>query len=131
MYSLGDKYCISSLMELAADKYRDALRKTPDMDDYLSSISEVYLPPPPNKILKDIAVTFGRKNLRTELNNDSVQRRLRVVISDVPEFGYDIVEAFVRIPILGTCANCGSSQVADALQARCRKCRHGGISHLN
>jgi hypothetical protein len=45
MYSLADKYCIDSLMGLAKDKYIGALQKNPPVDDYLSSIPEVYVPP--------------------------------------------------------------------------------------
>lgn len=103
MYSLADKYSI-----------RGALRKSPDMDDYLSSISHVYVPPASNNLLRNTAVAFGRKVLREELKKDSIRTRLRMLVSDVPAFACDLIEAFVGVPILGTCAKRGPSQVADA-----------------
>lgn len=130
MYSLADKYSIGSLMELAVYKYRDALEHSPDMDDYLSSISHVYVPPASNNVLRNTAVAFGRKVLRDELKKDNIRTRLGVLVSDVPEFACDLIEAFACVPVLGTCATCGPSQVADALSARCRRCRRGGISDL-
>jgi hypothetical protein len=128
MYSLADKYCIDSLMGLAKDKYIDALRKNPTVDDYLSSIPEVYFPPATNKALRNHAVAFGRKVLSKALKKDNTQ--LRQVICEVLEFSYDILEAFIISPILGDCQNCGRNQVADALQTRCRRCGRGGTSNI-
>lgn len=130
LYSLADKYCIDSLMGLAKDKYIDALQKNPPVDDYLSSIPEVYVPPATNKALRNYAVAFGRKVLSKALKEDNIDTQLRQVICEVPEFGYDILEAFVLSPILGDCQNCGRNQVADALQTRCRRCRRGGTSNI-
>ena len=130
MYSLADKYCIDSLMELAKDKYVEELRKNPTVDDYLSSIPEVYVPPATNKALRSYAVAFGRKVLYKALKKDNTETQLRQVICEIPEFGYDILEAFIISPILGNCQNCGSTQVADALQTRCRRCGRGGTSNI-
>jgi hypothetical protein len=93
---------------LAADKYEDSLRKNPMVDGYLSSISEVYTPPSTNRALRYVAVAFGRKVLRKANTQDKLGTQLRLVICDVPEFGYDIAEAFITAPILGSCENCGA-----------------------
>ena len=107
MYSLADRYCIDSLLALAADKYEDSLQKNLMVGDYLSSISEVYTPLLTNRALRYVAVAFGRKVLRKAITQDKLGTQLRLVICDVPEFGYDIAEAFITAPILGSCENCG------------------------
>lgn len=127
LYTIADKYGIDSLLALVAEKYRDLLRQNPGVEDYLASISQVYTPPATSNALQKLAVAFGRKVLKNAIKQEHLRGRLRLLISDVPEFGYDIAEAFITAPLRGTCRDCGPGQVAESLQARCEKCRRGGV----
>ncbi len=127
MYSLADKYQIQSLTPLAIQKYRQILQTAPKLDDYLLSIPVLYAPIASGAELRAIAVKYARRVLGRAIKLDDVRTTLMQIIDQVPEYGFDILEAFVVAPLRGDCSICGPDQEADSLQARCRKCGRVGI----
>jgi Zn finger protein HypA/HybF involved in hydrogenase expression len=59
---------------------------------------------------------------------------LRSTLQDVPEFAFDVLQAFANFadaPLRGHCHSCGPNQIAETLQARCTTCGKRGISLTN
>ncbi|KAL5589527.1 hypothetical protein FOVSG1_011394 [Fusarium oxysporum f. sp. vasinfectum] len=68
MFTLGDKYGIGGLQELASKKYRECLDESCNYHDFPSSISQVYnLPRETSKTLRVGALVFARDNMGTAL----------------------------------------------------------------
>ena len=131
MYSLADKYCIDSLMTMAAEKYRKAIQRKPSVDDYILSIPAVYTPPATRGGLRQIVVESVKTILNKSVEKDGVWPHLGLIMSEAPEFGCDILEKYVIAPITGYCQGCGSNQHAEVLQAKCKRCSRGGISNVH
>jgi hypothetical protein len=129
MCSLADKYQIPALMHIAKEKYAHVLRDNPGLHDYLRSVPEVYVAQASGNELRITAVCFARRMLREGIKQDDVRTRLREVIDQVPEYGFDILEAFIKAPLMGECRTCGPDRGVDAQQTRCQNCgRTGAIS---
>lgn len=92
VYCLGDKYYITPLLEKAREKYNDHLNLTKNVKEYLASIPEVYVPQASNS-LKNSAIEFGAKELILGLDNGEIRSDIKQIIADIPEFGFDIVDA--------------------------------------
>jgi hypothetical protein len=88
IYSLADKYCIDTPM-------------TPD--DYISSIPAGYTPPATNGGLRQIVVEYVKTIQKTAMQKDNIRPQLLLVMSEVPDFGCDILENYVMAPISGDC----------------------------
>lgn len=126
MYSLADKYQIPALMHLAKGKYIDVLRTEPGLEDYLRSVPEVYVAQGSGNELRVVAVQFARRVLRKGIEQEDVRMNLREVIDQVPEYGFDVLEAFIKAPLRVDCRKCGPDKEAEALQVICRKCGRVG-----
>ncbi|KFY95514.1 hypothetical protein V500_02741 [Pseudogymnoascus sp. VKM F-4518 (FW-2643)] len=120
VYSMGDRYNIAALLGVAREKYAACLRYGPSCEgglredihtvtEYLASIPEVYLPRASDSLRKT-AVTFARTQLGLENWNKTLKPVLMQVIKDVPEFGEDLLHAFVNTPIRGSCGECEQDQ---------------------
>jgi hypothetical protein len=66
-----------------------------------------------------VVVQFARRVLRKGIEQDDVRTSLRRVIDQVLEYGFDVLQAFVKAPFRGDCYICGPDQEAEALQAGC------------
>lgn len=120
VYSMGDKYNIEALLGVAREKYAACLRYGPSPEsglrddihtvtEYLASIPEVYLPRASDSLRKT-AVTFARTQLGLGNWMKKLKPVLMQVIEDVPEFGEDLLHAFVNTPIRGSCRECEQDQ---------------------
>jgi len=130
MLSLADKYQIPALMHIAKEKYTHVLQDKPSLHDYLRSVPEVYVAQVSGDELRMAAVLFARKVLREGIRQDDVRTVLREVIDQVPEYGFDVLETFIKAPLLGDCSWCGSDRIFDVRQSRCGNCDRMGMKSL-
>lgn len=129
MFTLADKYDVPALMSLAKQKYESLQAKIP-FHDCLPSISRVYILPSSGNSFRNSAVHYAREHLKRGLREENVRAAIWQVVNEVPEYGFDLLEAFVNIPLKGNCRDCGPDQGAIALQARCTRCKRGCIYDL-
>ncbi|OBT61034.1 hypothetical protein VE03_09604 [Pseudogymnoascus sp. 23342-1-I1] len=127
LYCLADKYDIKALLEVARLKYQGCLQSGNVFNEFLSSIPEVYLPQA-SKTLRTVAITYARKYSTASYFKNREGSELKNAIKDTPEFGFDLLEAFITAPLRGKCRNCGPDQPAESLQARCGRCKLGGTT---
>jgi hypothetical protein len=127
IYILADKYQIPTLMRLAENKYKRVLSTKPNLEDYFLSIPQVYILPTSAGQLRAITVQYARQFLRKIFAKENVRERLQQLIIEVPEYGFEVLEAFINSPLRGVCYTCGNDQDAEVLQARCQKCGKGGL----
>jgi hypothetical protein len=106
-------------MLLAIQKYGQVLQMAPNLDDYLLSIPELYTPLASGTEFRAIAVKYARRVFGKTTKFDDVRTNLRQIIDQVLEYGFDVLEAFVKAPLWGDCSNCGPDQEAVSLQAKC------------
>lgn len=105
MYSLGDKYDMGGLCQVAACQYETVLQDEATIEEYLASIPEVYLPRVSND-LQLAAILHARLELRGYAWSDEARVILKQVMKDVPEFAFELVETFLNAPALGRCRKC-------------------------
>jgi hypothetical protein len=129
MFTLADKYDVPALMSLAKQKYESLQAKIP-LYDCLPSISKVYALPLSGNSLRKYAVQHARVHIKRGLKEEIVRAAIWQVVNEVPEYGFDLLESFVNIPLKGRCRDCGPNQGATALQARCTSCKPGCIYDL-
>ena len=130
VFTLADKYDLPALMSSAKQKY-ESLQAKISLQECLPSISEVYSLPRSENSLRDTAVRFARERLKRGLRKEKVRAAIWQVVNEVPEYGFDLLESFVNIPLKGRCRDCGPNQGAIALQARCKSCSRGCIYDLH
>lgn len=126
MFALGDQYDISALRDVAVKKYSTRCVVSWDPAEFLTSIHDVYAGSAASvRSLRDAACTLMRKNLPKMLDDKGVAAIYEEVVSEIPDFTKDMLGLYVKGPLYGDCGTCGSEQVFDALQVRCRKCGKG------
>jgi len=130
MFTLADKYDLPALMSLAKQKY-ESLQAKISLHDCLPSISEVYTLPSSGNSLRNSAVCYAREQLKQGLGEEKVRAAIWQVVNEAPDYGFDLLESFVNIPLKGNCRDCGPNQGAIALQARCTSCNRGCIYDLH
>ncbi|KFZ09600.1 hypothetical protein V502_08630 [Pseudogymnoascus sp. VKM F-4520 (FW-2644)] len=137
VYSMGDRYNIAALLGVAREKYAACLRYGPSREgglredihtvtEYLASIPEVYLPRASDSLRKT-AVTFARTQLGLGNWNETLKPVLMQVIKDVPEFGEDLLHAFVKTPIRGSCWECDKDQDVKIGVKCCNHCSEDDV----
>lgn len=126
-YNLADKYDVPDLMELVGKRFKSTLGTKIPPEEYFPLVLLLYTLPTPTDALKNIVVEYARVNFRDILHSPDLES-MRTTILDLPEFAFDVLQLFANAPLRGHCYSCGSMQAAEALQARCVKCRKGGIS---
>ncbi|KAK4033062.1 hypothetical protein C8A01DRAFT_50278 [Parachaetomium inaequale] len=127
MFTLADIYQLDCLQSLAVTKYGKALEKKPSTKDLLDSISDVYqLTPPSVRALRDRAVVALRVQLEQKRRlrqpafadpkpsgdksggpTDTLMAAYDEVATESPKFLKDLLNSYIRSPLLGQCHNCG------------------------
>lgn len=127
LYAIADKYGIDGLAVESKSIFLAATQTSWNGQEFLRSIPSIYnLTPESNRGLRDIAVSCTRlhsKELSTEVE---LQELWKDVSLQAPLYSIDVVDSFLKAPLLGHCHSCGPDQVVDALQLRCRRCGKGG-----
>ncbi len=148
MFALAHMYQVDDLESLAVAKYRNALgNQLVAIDDLLNSIPDVYeLTPPSVRALRDQVILAVRTRLLSGtrppsgfMNGpsgseapagaaDTLMVAYDELATSSPDFLRDLLDSFIRSPILATCRNCAPEhlQPAEVLQAKCLKCGKGG-----
>ncbi|PMD15375.1 hypothetical protein NA56DRAFT_753909 [Hyaloscypha hepaticicola] len=129
-YNLADKYDLPTLMELAAEKFRNTLNEGSTAEEYLSVVRNAYIIPKPSNALRTIVIDYARREFQNIMQSPDLDI-LRATLQEEPEFAFDVLQSFVKAPLRGYCSRCGPNQEAKALQACCKKCGKGGISVRN
>lgn len=130
VYNLADKFDVPALMNLAEKRFHSSFNRIFNNATYFSIISDLYTLPAPDEALKSIAVAYARECFRG-MSRGPESDLLEATLRQIPEFAIDLLLRFIRIPLQGHCSSCGSTQTAEALQARCVKCKKGGVSSLH
>lgn len=127
MFALGDQYDIPRLRELSAVKYSNRLGQSIHLTEFLKSIPDVYgLTPGSVRELRDRAVRFGRLYLSKVVHYESLKEVWNEVAVECPEFTKEVLEMYMRNPLIGNCAyQCGSHKEMEATQVRCSQCGRG------
>lgn len=94
MFCLRDNYDIKALRNLACAKYAENLYHENDYDDYFRSISGVYRPQA-SQNLRKVVIYYARPRLWEFFEKSDFKAGLKAAINDVPEFGFDLLEASV------------------------------------
>jgi len=128
-FTLADKYDVPALMSLAKQNYEELLM-TASFQDYLGSIPDVYVLPRCGNSLRKPVIKFARERMKPEFQKENIRKEVAMILEEVPEFGFDVLEIFLDAPLRGDCRDCGPNQGATALQASCHRCRKGCISRL-
>ncbi|KAI3580069.1 hypothetical protein IWW34DRAFT_694623 [Fusarium oxysporum f. sp. albedinis] len=133
MFTLGDKYGIGGLQELASKKYLECLDESCNYHDFASSTSQVYnLPRETSKTLRVTALVFARDNMGTALAATELAKILDEFLYECPEFSRDLLSLSLRFSHMGTCDSfsCDSRGTVpiEILQCRCPKCGKGAAS---
>jgi len=122
MLKLGDKYQIPSLVICAQRKYSNAVQEEPKHNDYLSSIPELYMTSASGAEARAVAVSHARRVLGNLIVQEDLRANLKQIVNQVPEYSFDVLEAFVKSQVRGLCGHCGSEQPAICVRAKCLRC---------
>jgi len=125
MYTLADKYIVPPLIRAAEKKYEYALGNGPKLDDYFLSIPGAYTPPASIGGLRTAVVQYARRILKKNIAQESVRGHLRGLLTEVPEYVFEVLEVFVTSPPRDTCCYCGEDIDFVQFQAECMRCRGG------
>ena len=128
-YNLADKYDVSTLIGLAAKRFKSTLDRGPTPEEYLAVVSDVYTIPTRKNALRAIAVDYTRKNIRDMMQGTHIEI-LQATLWDVPDFAFDVLQLFANAPLQGYCSSYSPNQSAEVLQARCINCGKGGLMRL-
>lgn len=152
MFALADMYQVDHLQTLAVNKYGKAVDRTSSFQDLLDSIPDVYqLTPSSVRALRDKAIIAFRAELERAPRSgdwpfetsspdqsgqhskgaaDALIAAYDEVAAETPEFLKDLLNSYIRAPLLGQCSHCGKERPrpAEALQMKCLKCGKGGAS---
>jgi hypothetical protein len=126
MFALADQYDILDLGNIAVEKYSSRCAASWMPMEFLASVQEIYKTTPACiRDLRDMACTIIRKHLPEMLDNKEVAEFYERTLVDVPEFARDLLNSYVSKCLYSYCMTCGSSQLMEVLQARCKKCGKG------
>lgn len=133
MFALADKYAIEGLETLAADKYERDLRRRSNAHEFFLSIPTIYeLTPASSRGLRDKVLRFAREKLRDFLHSAEVKEAFDSLAIEMPEFTKELLDSFLRHPVMGHCYECGRDKLVPVtpLQCRCKKCGKGGATDV-
>ncbi|XEV01520.1 hypothetical protein FSHL1_006807 [Fusarium sambucinum] len=132
MFALAHTYDINGLEVLSAKKYSRRLSQDQDVYSLFATIPDIYnLTPSSSRGLRDEVLSFARQKLPILLTNSSTKEAFDQLTDKSPEFIKELLDTFLRNPIMGTCYHCNDKLVpVEALQCRCMKCGKGGARHL-
>jgi speckle-type POZ protein len=131
MFAMADEYLIDGLQIVSANKYWTTLANERNLFTFFASISNIYtLTPSHNRTLRDKAIQFVREKLPTEISSPEVKEAYEKVSKAIPEFTQDLVNSFLKAPLLGACSSCGNGVDIEVLQCRCLKCGKGGANAI-
>jgi hypothetical protein len=131
LYAMADKYGIDTLANQSKVLYLACTSTSWDPQPFFDSISPIYqLTPDTNRGLRDVAVSCARSHRRALSHEASIREMWRTVCDNVPEFAFDVLDSFMKAPLLGRCHKCGPGQVLQALQLSCLRCGKGGASEI-
>ncbi len=126
MFALGDRYDIPGLRDMAVKKYSYRCGVSWAPLEFLESIYDVYgMAPAAVQQLRNAAGFEVRKHLPEMLDDKAVAAAYETVHVDLPEFTKDMLDIYVKGPLLGDCIACGSNQAFEAIQVRCKGCGKG------
>ena len=133
IHSLGDKYDIEGLRNLAIQKYCSALQGSLSVTEFFSSIPYVYtLTPESSRDLRDPALTFARNLLSGEgpTTLGFVRDEIDQLYIECPEFVKELLYSLLQNPLLGYCPCTGTRDTVpvEARECRCKKCGKSGAS---
>jgi hypothetical protein len=98
-YNLADKYEVPILMELVKKRFRSTLNKGPTPAEYLSIVSDIYTIPAPTNAFRVITVKYARRKFREIMQDDGNLEVVRATLQAVPDFNFDVLQAFVNDPL--------------------------------
>ena len=123
IFTLGDRYDIPGLRDVAVKKYSSRCAVSRDPLELIESICDVYERTTASvRQLRNAACVLTRRKLPKMLDDEAVMTVYEKVLSEVPEFTRDILGIYVKAPLCGDCGTCGSNQAFKALQVRCKRC---------
>ena len=102
MFTPANKYDVPTLMSLAKQKYESLPAKI-SIHDCLPFISEVYTLPSSENGLQSSAVRYAKKQLKLGLREKNIIAAKWPVVNKVLEYGFDLLETFVNIPLKDDC----------------------------
>ena len=125
MFALGDRYGIPGLRDVAVKKYSSRCTSSEALE-FMNSIYDVYEGTATSvRPLRDVVCIRMRDRLPKVLDEEAIRTVYQRVLIEVPEFGRDLLDLYVKAPLYGNCVTCCSHQAFEALQARCKACGKG------
>lgn len=133
MYSMGDKYDIEGLRNLATKKYCSDLQGILGTSEFFSSIPYVYtLTPESSRDLRDPVLAFARNLLGGEgpTTLGFVREAIDELFIECPEFVKELLYSLLQSPLMGYCPCTGTRDMVpvEAIECRCRRCGKSGAS---
>jgi hypothetical protein len=133
MFTLGDRYDILGLRDVAVKKYSARAAVSGVSLELLESIYDVYKGTYAFiRQLRDTASVLVRKNLLKMLNEAAIATAYEKVLTEVPEFTKELLGIYIKAALYGECYTCGPNQGMEAIQVRCMRCGKGrsGVSGM-
>ncbi|QBZ56807.1 hypothetical protein PoMZ_01724 [Pyricularia oryzae] len=147
MFALANIYQIDQLQNLTAAKYDKAVEEISHIQNVFNLIPDIYgLIPNFVRTFREIAIMavrikFGHQFAAVCAKNSENKNEIAAynVIAfldtgtiEIFEFIKDLLNFYIRIPLLGSCFNCNikNLQPAELLQIKCLKCGKGGATPL-
>jgi len=126
MYSLGDKYDIPNLRDLATTQLASALDdKTTPQEDLLEAIPIVYeCTLETDRRIRDVVVLSARARRAKILEDTTLKTQLADVFRSAPGFSMDMLASLTTEPVLLKCHSCVSKQSLD-ISEQCCGCGRG------
>ncbi|KAJ5107985.1 hypothetical protein N7456_004660 [Penicillium angulare] len=108
LFTIGDKYCIPLLCEIATTKYFDKAQNPFNSSDYFESIPDIFFSPlNHNNTLKMLAARIMKDTVGSHLNNPLVRSKYDDVAAQSPGFVKEVLDICLTSHILTwTCDNC-------------------------
>lgn len=131
VFALAVKHNIPGLQELACAEYWRVCQKEWDVFGFLDSVPGIYQDTRETvRELRGYAQKCARVHMNDLVGEETSRARWRHICLTVPEFAFDMLTSFTRIPMLGRCHSCGPNQELESLQCRCKCCGKGGAQHM-
>ena len=151
MFALVEKHDVRALQALAAEKYHSLLFDPTyyhgKIEDFLKSLPVVYtLTLSAHRALRDTSVLFWRLELeraswaglppaagrRTNKNQRvyATGALIAALLEEIPEFASDLLDSYMRLPVLCHCQTCGPNQPGLASKLKCITCGRGNATSM-
>lgn len=124
MYSLGDKYDIPKLRDLATIKLASTLHgKATPQEDLLEAIPLIYeCTMEKDRKFRDLVVLLVRARRAEILENATLKSQLADVFKSTPDFSMDMLASFTTEPALVKCRFCDSQNPLLKVSQLCSEC---------